>query len=59
MSRTIFEVEPSGNEWVLRRKGTPGEQRFPTREAAVESGRIACEESMPSRLRIKRVKDDG
>jgi len=58
MGRTIFEVEPSGEEWVLRRKGTAGEQRFATREAAVESGRIACEENIPSRLRVRRVRTD-
>jgi hypothetical protein len=59
MQRTIFEVEPSGGEWVLRHKGTGTEQRFNTRDEAVASGRVACEANMPSRLRVRRVPADN
>lgn len=59
MSRTIFEVEPSGDAWVLRRKGATTEQRFATRDEAVESGRIACEANVPSRLRVRRVEKEN
>lgn len=55
MQRTIFEVEPSGDSWVLRETATGVEQRFPTRDEAVASGRVACEANIPSRLRIRRV----
>lgn len=55
MQRTIFEVEQSGGEWVLRHQQTGAEQRFATREEAVNSGRIACEANVPSRLRVRRA----
>ncbi len=55
VERTVYEVEPSGSEWVLRHTGTKLEQRFATREEAVKSGRIACEANAPSRLRVRRA----
>lgn len=53
MQRTIFEVEPAGDEWVLRRTGSDDEKRFSTRREAVESGRVACKANVPSRLRVR------
>lgn len=57
MQRTVFEVEPSGDRWVLRETSTGVEQRFETRDEAIASGRTACEANIPSRLRIRRVRN--
>jgi hypothetical protein len=59
VERTIFEVEPAGKGWVLRHQGTGAEQMFATRDAAIASGREACQANLPSRLRVRRTQDEG
>ena len=59
MQRTVFEVDRSGNGWVLRHKETGVETAFETREAAIEAGRAAMKANAPSLLRIRKVKAGG
>jgi hypothetical protein len=59
MRRTIFEVERSGESWVLRHQETGTEQLFPTRDAAIASGREACQANIPSRLRVRKAGEAG
>lgn len=55
MERTVFEIVPLGQEWVLQRQGSKARRVFSTRDEAIESGREECRANRPSRLRIRKI----
>lgn len=58
MQRTVYEVVPAGEEWVLRRRGSRVRRTFSTRNEAIESGREACRANRPSKLRVRKTGPD-
>jgi hypothetical protein len=57
MQKSIYEVVVSGQEWVLRRRGKEANDRFSTREEAIEKGREMCRANRPSVLKVGRMPD--
>ena len=53
MQRTVYEIVPSGSEWVLRREGSATAKSFSTKKEAVARGREECRANRPSLLRVK------
>ena len=58
MKENVYEVVPSGSQWALQHRGSAKKEIFATRNEAIASGRIACAQNRPSRLRIRKEDTD-
>ena len=55
MARTVWEVQPSGTEWVVKRRGaSQATRRFRLKSDAVSFGVSLARANEPSQLIIKR-----
>jgi hypothetical protein len=55
MKETVYEVVPSGKQWLLQMRGGTSKELFETRDEAIATGRILCEKARPSRLRVRKI----
>ncbi len=55
MKETVYEVVPSGKQWLLQLRDGSSKELFETRDQAIKSGRMLCEKTKPSRLRVRRI----
>lgn len=55
MKETVYEVIPSGKQWLLQLRGGSSKEIFETRDQAIATGRVLCEKTRPSRLRVRRL----
>lgn len=55
MARTIYDVSPDGDEWVVKkREASRASGRFSTKSAAVARGRELAKANRPSQLVVRR-----
>ena len=56
MARTVYDVEPSGTQWYVQRRGTTrADSIHTTKQAAINRGVELARANQPSQLVIRRA----